>query len=234
MRPSVMNSLSKTRTYFLLFHLTFGIFLVYPALFLDLVQTFELAIIAADRIDLLYAATLTLTTMAIAHPMLQASWKAFKKQALENVLLTVKTFFWMIGLSVLINIMVNALTGMNQSQNQNTIIDIYRTYPNLVIFQALIYAPLVEEILFRGLFFHMFAQKSVRVGIILSSVLFSVSHVMQALFIGQLQDLWFLPTYFILGVMLNMAYVRSKSLHVSIFAHFLNNLIGLWALAQLL
>ncbi len=226
--------LSRLRFYVLLFHLTVGAFFLYPVIVAQSLQALDIQMIGLERIDLLYAAAMTLSSMALAHPLLQASWQAFKKDFIGHLVLAIKTFLWMIALSVVINLIITNITGMNQSQNQNVIIDIYRAYPNLVIFQALIYAPIVEEILFRGLLYPLFSRKSVRIGLIISSLLFGLSHVSPALLMGQFQDLWFLPTYVVLGALLNLAYVKSKSLHVSILVHFLNNLLGLWAIAQLL
>jgi len=226
--------LSGVRYYVLLFHLTVGSFFLYPSVLVQSLQNLDVHAIGLERIDLMYAALMTLSSMALAHPLLQSSWNAFKKDVFGNLLVIIKTFFWMIGLSLVINILITNLTGMNQSQNQNTIIGIFRSYPNLVIFQALIYAPIVEELLFRGLLYPVFSRKSIRLGILISSLLFGFSHVLQALVLGQFQDLWFLPTYVGLGALLNLAYVKTNSLHVSIIIHFLNNLLGLWAIAQLL
>jgi membrane protease YdiL (CAAX protease family) len=235
MAKSLVKTLPPVRLTALLFHLTLGIFILYPLVLQSLSASLNLSDLGLSaQADLLYSAFITLTSMLLAEPLLRASWAMFKKDSLGNLALSVKTFLWMVGLSLLVNILVANFAGSGQSQNQNTIINLFRLYPNLILFQALIYAPIVEELLFRGLLMTLLGARSPRVGLWLSSAIFGLTHVMSALALGQLQDLWFLPTYTLLGYMLGRAYLQSKSLHVSILAHLLNNILGLWAIAQLL
>ena len=235
MDKSIFKLLSPKRILLLLIHLTVGLFVLYP-MFLRwlLAEVSALNQIPLATLDLVYSALITLSAMALAQPLFSHSWFVFKKDWLGHLVVSVKTFFWMIGTSLLLNLLVASITGVSQSQNQNTIIDLFRSYPNLILFQALIYAPIVEELLFRGLIYNLLALKSKRLGWILSSFSFALIHVFGSISLGQFEDLWFIPTYFVLGYLLNRAYIETKSLHVTILAHFLNNVLGLWAIAQLL
>lgn len=83
-------------------------------------------------------------------------------------------------------------------------------------------APVIEEMLFRGVILRSFLLNySAPNAIILSSLLFAIFH----LTISQL------PAAFILGCLLGWLYLRTRSLWPSILAHFLNNsfAILLWS-----
>lgn len=78
---------------------------------------------------------------------------------------------------------------------------------------AVIVAPVVEEILFRGLLFQRWALRwGTMTGVILSSALFAVGHVE-------------LLGHFAFGVVMCALYLRTRSLWVPIAAHALNNFI---------
>ncbi|MBE7536084.1 MAG: CPBP family intramembrane metalloprotease [Anaerolineales bacterium] len=86
--------------------------------------------------------------------------------------------------------------------------------PVWLILAAVIVAPLVEEIFFRGFLFQGFRQRYGWIAaLLLSSGIFAASH---------LDPVSFIPT-FILGVVLGYVYHRSNSLWPSVILHFLNN-----------
>jgi membrane protease YdiL (CAAX protease family) len=81
-----------------------------------------------------------------------------------------------------------------------------------------IFAPLVEEIFFRGFLFQGFCQKYGWItGMLLSSAIFAVAHL----------DLVVLIPTFILGCLLAYVYHRSNSMWPGIILHFLVNSFGL-------
>lgn len=78
---------------------------------------------------------------------------------------------------------------------------------------AVIVAPLVEEVLFRGFLLHRWALRwGTGTGVVLSSILFALGHVE-------------LLGHFLFGVAMCALYLRTRSLWVPIAAHSLNNLV---------
>lgn len=78
-------------------------------------------------------------------------------------------------------------------------------------------APIVEEILMRGLVLRSFLKHySVRKSIILSALLFGILHL----------NPWQFVTAFISGLLLGWLYVKTNSIVTTIFAHALNNAMG--------
>ncbi|MEO0455790.1 MAG: CPBP family intramembrane glutamic endopeptidase [Cyanobacteria bacterium P01_A01_bin.114] len=88
-------------------------------------------------------------------------------------------------------------------------------YHGLMIFVTVIYAPLTEEFIFRGILLQRWSVKwGLRAGIVLSSVLFGALHVNNPVGL----------TMF--GLIMALLYVRSRSLWLPILAHSLNNLLS--------
>ena len=92
--------------------------------------------------------------------------------------------------------------------------------PIWFILVGVIFAPIVEELFFRGFLFQGFRQKYGWVkGLLLSSVIFAAGH---------LDPVAFIPT-FILGALLAYMYHRSNSVWPGIILHFLVNALGICA-----
>jgi membrane protease YdiL (CAAX protease family) len=135
--------------------------------------------------------------------------------------------------SIVLNYLITTFTGQAEAQNQTEIIGLFEQAPYLIIIQALLYAPIVEEIMFRGLVFGGLSKKSMVFAVIVSSSLFGLAHVYNSILSGNFADLWFFPTYALLGYFLNRAYIKSGSIVSSMALHFLNNAIGLLAISAI-
>lgn len=88
------------------------------------------------------------------------------------------------------------------------------TYNRLILFSAVIVAPITEEFLFRGILLHRWATKwSLSAALISTSILFGVLH-------SNLVGL------FVFGLVMGLLYLQSRCLWVPILAHALNNAIA--------
>jgi membrane protease YdiL (CAAX protease family) len=93
--------------------------------------------------------------------------------------------------------------------------------PVLFFFVSVVMAPIVEEMFFRGFMFKGFRQKyGVKAALIVSSLMFALSHFQLAAF---------LPT-FLLGATLAYVYHRTDSLFPGMILHFLINAWGIGAM----
>jgi len=225
---------SKKKSFFLLFHFTLGFFVVYP-----MVLFFILTILGLDSwiydgtADMLYSIVMLITSVYFTKDLL---WKSINELA-ENPGKIFKTIITTLPLmllgSIVLNYLITTLTGQAEAQNQTEIIGLFEQAPYLIIIQALLYAPIVEEIMFRGLVFGGLSKKSMTFAIIVSSSLFGLAHVYNSILSGNFSDLWFFPTYALLGYFLNRAYIKSGSIISSMALHFLNNAIGLLAISAI-
>lgn len=82
---------------------------------------------------------------------------------------------------------------------------------------VVILSPIVEEILFRGIFLRQFNKEfdNATLAILVSSLLFALCHSFGGI-----------SGAFLFGICMSVLYIKSDNLMVAIFAHFLNNLIS--------
>ncbi|WFD10982.1 CPBP family intramembrane glutamic endopeptidase [Tepidibacter hydrothermalis] len=91
-------------------------------------------------------------------------------------------------------------------------------YPIIAIISVCIVAPIYEEIIYRGIILKGLSKKyNDKVAIIVSALLFAIMHMNLQQGINA----------FLLGIVMGYLYTKTKSLYVSIFAHFINNGIGI-------
>ena len=101
--------------------------------------------------------------------------------------------------------------------------DLTLSQPLFSFFAVVIFAPLTEELIFRGmlaryLFPKQDNSKQTLIFLLVSSVLFALIH-----FPGDVQQFF---VYFSLGFSLGLAYISKKGLVYSISLHALNNLVS--------
>ena len=107
----------------------------------------------------------------------------------------------------------------------------YEDYLNngalLMAFQSVVLAPILEELLFRGLVFRSLRDKSKWLAIFASSFLFGFLHIYSALFAGDLSQLIYLLSYGGMGFAFSYAYEKRKTICVPILMHMINNLVAI-------
>lgn len=130
----------------------------------------------------------------------------------------------MIGLTYLgiyivtrIGAMVMMWEGVSNSTNQATIENIHMN-PIVLITLTVIMAPIVEELVFRGLLMGRVFNPDSIVGLILSSLLFGLAHMPNSI------GVWIV--YAGMGFALGTAYRKFQKLEYCIMAHMINNSIA--------
>lgn len=222
---------SKKKIFFLLFHFTMGTYALYPMLIVAiLARSNRMELLGNPRVDLVYSVLLLILSIYLTKDFWIEMGRRFKQEPMMNIKTVFITLPLMLGTSMVLNYAITTLTGLDGSQNQNELIKIFGDFPLLLVFQALIFAPIVEELMYRGLLFGMLQKRSQMFAVLFSSFFFGMAHVYPSLFDGQYMDLVFLPTYFMLGFWLNRAYIKSKSLYTPVIIHFINNAIGVFAI----
>jgi membrane protease YdiL (CAAX protease family) len=88
----------------------------------------------------------------------------------------------------------------------------------LVFFVGAILAPIVEELVFRGLLYQWLRERAgVAAAVLLSAALFAVVHFIPLL----------IPALFAVGVILALVFEWTKSLWITITLHFFQNALGI-------
>lgn len=225
---------SVKKSIFLLFHFTIGYFVLYPLILFTLVSLLGFEIwLSNGVVDISYSILMLVISLFLTKDLLLRSINELSNHPLKTLKIIATTFPMMLLSSFVINFLISNLTGQTESANQGFIIELFKQYPYLIIIQALVYAPILEEIMFRGLVFGALSKKSIPIAMLVSSLLFGVAHVYDAILTANFADLWFIPTYAVLGYFLNRAYLKSGTLVSSMALHFLNNALGLWAITLL-
>ena len=125
--------------------------------------------------------------------------------------------------SVLVTTVVDNVITIVQPQfdteNQLTLVKMFNNSGLITMFiMIVILAPIAEEIMTRGIFIGVLFKEKPYLGLIVSSVLFSLLH-------GPTDVLSFI-TYVVPGLTLGFIYIKTDRLVTPIIGHMLNNLLG--------
>lgn len=118
------------------------------------------------------------------------------------------------------SMIVAYLFGASEAANQIAVESLFDTIPIWVMFlMIVVVAPIVEELLFRGMFlFQGDRLNTTWARVLISAVLFGLIH-------GP-SDIYTAYTYIGMGIMFSYASKRTQSVESAIVYHFLNNLVG--------
>ena len=136
----------------------------------------------------------------------------------------------MFGLSFcvmfVLTLSIRLYTGLNNATNQTNLMDMFKTLPIYVILLACIYAPITEELLFRGIFRKIFNNKYLF--IILSGIIFGALHVVDDF--QSIKELLYILVYSSLGIFLGTVYYKTNNLFANILFHFMQNTLAILAM----
>ena len=165
----------------------------------------------------------TLLYVALAGVYVYVIYKWYQKAPVHIEKSGFNRFIWLPALVWFLSLVVQFFLPNDPSVNQQTAIDLTLSQPLFSFFAVVIFAPLTEELIFRGmlaryLFPKQDNSKQTLIFLLISSIIFALIH-----FPGTLQQ--FL-VYASLGLSLGLAYVSRKGLLYSISLHALNNLVS--------
>lgn len=128
----------------------------------------------------------------------------------------------MYGLMYLIDLLFSTFLDIGTPKNQEILEKMFRMTPITITMMTVVVAPIVEEVIFRGLFVSYFLKKestlSKIVIIITSSLVFGLIH--------EVTPSLSLLYYSSVGAMLGITYIYTKSIKYNILLHFINNLLA--------
>ena len=142
---------------------------------------------------------------------------------LRSIVLVLSLLLFSLGISSLVLYLLSlSFPGyVEQLLKSDPLIDSTRSeyprlYEALTVFWLLIFAPVVEELLFRGILLQRWSVKwGLRMGVLTSSILFGILHTHNPIGLS------------VFGLAMGLLYVRTHSLWVPIACHSLNNLAGI-------
>ena len=130
-------------------------------------------------------------------------------------------------ISYLTNILIILFLGTSDSaSNQLLFESLIENSFLLMAIQAIVFAPIVEELIFRGLVFRSFRQYNIYLAHFISAFCFGFIHIYQGLFAGDFTQLVYLLSYGGMGFAYSFVYEKRKTIVAPMIVHMLNNLIA--------
>jgi uncharacterized protein len=143
----------------------------------------------------------------------------------------VKFVFFIYIALIAINGLISQFTAQSTSDNQLLIMEVFKEAPLYIVFVAVIFAPIVEEILFRGIIYRTLRfYKFKYIALIVSSFLFGVLHVYESILVARYEDLWFILVYMAIGWFMGVIYEKSGDILAPIALHMIYNAIAVLTL----
>lgn len=146
----------------------------------------------------------------------------FIKHKNKYIPFVLRRYFIMIGIMIVVAIPIVFLNSGKVSTNQQVLNDMFKKVPIVTLLLSTLYAPFVEENIFRLSLSKILKNKTIF--IIVSGFLFGTLHMIDK-FIS-FYDLLYIFQYSALGICLAKAYSDSKNIFVSISMHFIQNFIA--------
>jgi uncharacterized protein len=171
---------------------------------------------------------LILLTLFLAWPIIMESLRMSKGRWGSHLKKIPLNYTFLFASLFVVNTAISTLTGVETSANQELVFQSFMESPGLIIFAALIMAPIVEELVFRGALYRALRNRtSYKRAIFISMFAFGFIHVFASLLSGDYMDLWNIFTYMAMGFFFVKIYEETGSVFPAIFLHFLNNAIAL-------
>lgn len=211
----------------------FASYLVIPLLITPIILIFFFILVGAERYEEYYQNSQVFSTVSELIMAIALSWYFFKefnraKINFQHILGSLKkiNFKLPIGLAIIeylfvcgsYPIVLYSLSFIVPKYVESQLNHEYATTPISWIFfsiSALIYAPIMEELFFRGIIFQKIAiKKSFSNGLIISAILFAAIHLR-----------FDIISLFLMGTISVLLYFKTKQLTTSIIYHFVYNFI---------
>lgn len=205
-----------------------GYLILFPALEMMLMQLLdqEVSYFVLNAFEWIFYLAFPFVMIRSVMPWLKKEIFLFLEAPFKNLISVIKTYGLMMLSSIALNLILLLVFQLENSGNQSSLIELYSVQPFKVLFASLVFAPIVEELVFRGALFSGFRKHHHGFGVLLSSFAFGFLHVYQSLFAGDFKDLIFLFSYALLGSFMCKAYDETGSIAGSMSLHFINNFVS--------
>lgn len=158
--------------------------------------------------------------------------KDFKKNYKKILSITIK--YWLIGLIVMItSSLIITFIGVDNSNNQNTNIELFKQAPFIQAFIAITLAPIIEELVFRRSFKNFTNNKILFA--LTTGLIFGGIHVISSITsFNDLKMLIHIIPYSSVGIAFGLAYKEHNNILGTVITHSLHNIIAVLEILFLL
>ncbi len=221
------NALSVPVALWLVINYLAGYTFLYPTLIDWICNSTDISVTMENVLKTAVYVFVFVTTVVPSRKLLRYGWERLTDSFGKCVGQIVRSQLFIIALGAGISaILVRfGLTTSRNQQRVNSLVQKNRFYYTLM---AVVFAPFVEELVFRGAIFNSFRVRNRKaLGYFISAFVFGFIHVMGSFFAGDYRDCLFIFVYGGLGIVLAYVCDRTDSIYCSILLHMLNNAISL-------
>ena len=165
-----------------------------------------------------------IVTIMLSLDTLKHAFDKFLEAPFKLLLKMIPLRIGMILVVSFLSTLVTFVAGDVSPLNQESVTEGILALPLMYIPLATIFAPIVEEVVFREILYKKVNHRYL--GILLSCGIFGLLHCLEGLMAGNWIELLFVIVYGIQAYFLIMAYDETDSMAGSMVLHFLNNLLG--------
>ena len=178
--------------------------------------------------NLVFCSVFSILTIIVLKKFIKKSFMAFKGNWKKDL-------FWASTTGIVTLYVIQYAIGLlfflfmpeSTSANQDVIVEMMQTDIIPIFITTVILAPVLEELIFRGIIFNSLYQKNRIFAHFFSSFLFGFMHIYSALFNGEIGQLLYLIPYGVMGLVFSFVYEKKGNIIVPIYLHLLNNLISI-------
>lgn len=130
--------------------------------------------------------------------------------------------YYVIGVALMAgsNLILQKITGLELSGNESTLRELIKSIPIYMGFSTVLYAPFVEEIIFRKSIRNV--TKNKKVFVLLSGFIFGILHITS---FSNVKEIIMGIPYIIMGIDFAVIYVKSNNIFTTMIFHLFHNLI---------
>jgi len=142
------------------------------------------------------------------------NWKKYLKMGFK---------YWLIGLAIMgiSNLLIQIFVTSNIAENEESVRTLIKSFPLYMLFATCIYAPIVEETIFRKTLKEIIGYNLIFVFV--SGVLFGSLHVLGSM--TSVTDLYYIIPYSSVGIAFAYLYYKTRNICSTIVMHFIHNTI---------
>lgn len=130
--------------------------------------------------------------------------------------------YYVIGVALMAgsNLILQKITGLELSGNESTLRELIKSIPMYMGFSTVLYAPFVEEIIFRKSIRNV--TKNKKIFVLLSGFIFGILHITS---FSNIKEIIMGIPYIIMGIDFAVIYVKSNNIFTTMIFHLFHNLI---------
>lgn len=223
----MQNKLSLKKSLIISLNYLIGYLLVYPALIALIIKLMNASASTSNLIETIFYLVFFGFTVILAKDVLIEAYKRFISNYNELIFKTLIRFLKMFAIMAVINFTL-AMIINSEANNQLEVLQMFNERPILTVFLACIFAPIVEELVFREIIFkRLYIKTNFNIAAIVSGFLFGGIHVFSSFLTGNYLDCLYIISYGAMGYIIAKAYKQEEGIHATILLHFVNNSFAL-------